>query len=444
MSAVAIPPPFGLGSALAESLHSIVQRSARLYGVSSGKMLGLLCAAGSGRGLPRDYTTAAEWVGRGELTRALARGLERLSDREGFEKLSFIGVSNAVGQSRDLFARRRRLCPRCIAPETGSGYGMLAHQLIPVLHCPLHGCKLLDRCPQCTAYLGWTHDYLRAPKCPRCNIDLSQSKADPLQLDSYSAWRERQLGQLVAFATNEFVQPISSSWIKDFRAAIAVLSCAQEQYTPTERQVIRDLAKRFRSVPESTPSVHTLLLICTMQAVDLCDLLKAPKECCSPRLMNLGEVNVPSPSRPTHPPARWKAARSAMLTLIEVGPEIYLPPLGALAKQFGVTYTGLWRHYPSETQRYREERTKRIKIIAKRRMRRARNAAHWIALEHRQRGTVIDIRRDGARIMMSAGVAKVQAELALAAVRDAWRLIELAESDDVGHAGDPNPGGLLQ
>ena len=125
-----------------------------------------------------------------------------------------------------------------------------------------------------------------------------------------------------------------------------------------------------------------------------------------------------------------------MLALIEDGPEIYLPPLGTVASQFGVTSPGLWRHYPTETQRYRAERSKRVKMLARRRMRRARNAAHRIALEHHQRGTVIDIRRDGARIMIMAGVAKAQAEIALAAVRDAWRLIGLAEADDVDYWDD--------
>lgn len=436
MTILSVPPPFGLGSTLAESLHSIVERSAALYGVPTTKMLKLLCDAGSTRASPQDYKRGAEWIGRGELTRTLTRGMELLADRNGFERLCFVGISNAVGQSRELFARSRRVCPRCIAPEAGAGYGMLAHQLIPVLHCPLHGCKLLDRCPRCMAYLSWTHDYFRAPKCASCDSDISQAEAHPLPLDAYSAWRERQLGQLVAFATNEFVEPISSGWIKDFKAAIAALACALEQYSPAERLVIRDIAKRFRVMPESTPSVHTLLRICTMQAVDLCDLLKAPKECCSPRLINLGEVKVPSPSRPTHPLARWKAARGAMLALIEDGPEIYLPPLGNVASQFGVTSPGLWRHYPTETQRYRAERSKRVKMLARRRMRRARNAAHWIALEHHQRGTVIDIRRDGARIMIMAGVAKAQAEIALAAVRDAWRLIGLAEADDVDYWDD--------
>lgn len=430
MSVLSVPSAFGLGSTLAESLHSIIQRSAALYGVPTTKVLRLLCEAGSDRASPGDYTTGAEWVGRGELTRTLTRGLELLAGEGGFEKLSFVGISNAVGQSRELFARRRRVCPRCIAPEIGPGYGMLAHQLAPVLHCPLHGCRVLDRCVYCLGYLGWTRDYFRSPNCGRCGSDISRFEADPLPLDAYSAWTERQLGQLVAFATNEFANPISSNWISEFKDAVAALALAAEQYSPAERVVIRDLAKRFRSMPESTPSVHTLLRICTMQAVDLCDLMKAPKECCSPRLMNLGEVKVPTSSRPTHRLARWKAVRNAMLALIEDGPEIYLPPLGTVAKRFGVTSPGLWRRYPEETRRYRDERAKRVQMIAKRRMRRARHAAHLIALEHRQRGTAIDIRRDGARIMIMVGVAKAQAEQALAAVRDAWMLIELAESEE--------------
>jgi transcriptional regulator with XRE-family HTH domain len=82
-----------------------------------------------------------------------------------------------------MLARRLRYCPRCLEAERP--YYSLAWRFRTLSGCPRHGCRLLDRCPQCGYEVPFLTKVLKVGICPECGAALSAGVARPMKEDEH-------------------------------------------------------------------------------------------------------------------------------------------------------------------------------------------------------------------------------------------------------------------
>jgi len=87
--------------------------------------------------------------------------------------LSPHGISRFLEGS---LANYLRYCPLCL--QTGAPYYILPWRFLTLTGCPLHGCRLLDRCPSCGSTLPLLANILKVNVCPHCRAALSTSQVD--------------------------------------------------------------------------------------------------------------------------------------------------------------------------------------------------------------------------------------------------------------------------
>lgn len=73
-------------------------------------------------------------------------------------------------------AENLRYCPLCL--QAGAPHYILPWRFLILKGCPLHGCRLLDRCPSCGNALPFLTYILKINVCPRCRVALSTGQVD--------------------------------------------------------------------------------------------------------------------------------------------------------------------------------------------------------------------------------------------------------------------------
>lgn len=421
MTPLLLPVPKNLGTAYAESMHSLVARTAATYRVSLHKCLRLAVCAGADQHVDlSSYKTLKEWVGQGSLCARLADGLQVLSGRVDIRRTTLQNLG--LGQSRWLVSDRLRLCPTCMHPERGVGYSMLVHQLRHVHQCPLHRSRLIDRCV-CGAFFGLRQIDVMGRVCPRCNAKLWASNTASEQVEPFAAWREQQMFDLVEYATSSDELVPANDWVARFHLGIERLMCSLEQYTHAERSLIRAISKRSKKNADVRPSLNTLLGLSVMQAKGVVDILRAPDVVLTPRLLDIGGVDVERDKRRTLSRPALNRAKKLLEDLLNLPAQAELPSVRSLMRHESVESVQIWRADRTLLARYQNERRRRNDRIKSRTQRKTLFAARRLVEERLAHAVVPEIRRDGAQLMISTGATKEVAEEALRSVLLGWSVI---------------------
>lgn len=299
---------------------------------------------------------------------------------------------------------------------------MLAHQLRHVRHCPLHRSKLIDRCA-CGAFFGLRQIDMMGRVCPRCKAELWNSSTAPEQVEPFAAWREQQLFDLVEYATSADELAPTKEWVACFNLGIERLMCSLEQYTHAERNLIRSIFKRSKKNSEVRPSLNILLGLSVMQAKDVVDILRTPDVVLTPRLLDIGGVQVERDKRRTLSRLALNRARKLLDDLLDLPAEAELPSVLSLMRHESVESVQIWRADRTLLERYQKERRRRKARIKSRLQRRALFEARRLVEERLARAVVPEIRRDGAQLMISTGATKEVAEQALRSVLLGWSVM---------------------
>lgn len=197
------PEPIGIGTDQVESLSSYVMRLAAWHGTLPGQLLHRYLAhiaAGqpefSGRWhcnpTPIYLDESMNGFGHGE---AWVRVLKEFTGRSDLAALTTCGWDH-VFSSRHFRCRSQRRCLPCLA-EQKEPYHRLVWTLDSVEHCPLHGCRLVERCPTCERCVPVVHKRSQVLACPWCAGGLLV-EAQSSSGSEDEIWITREAGKLVS------------------------------------------------------------------------------------------------------------------------------------------------------------------------------------------------------------------------------------------------------
>lgn len=420
-----VPDPIGLGTEQAESLLSVAQRTAAIYRVSVSRVLRLALAAhGSKLTNERSYNTLDAWLGYKAMVAKVVGGLEALSGNTNLSFAALYKLGQVVGHGRGLLAKQLRICPKCVHPEAGLGYGPVCHQLLSVTRCPIHAIPLNEWCLSCGRPFGMMQECTPGSRCLGCSAELFRQVRETSMRDSYDSWCEQQSLRLVEFATNPFATSISIDWADQYvRGLGAILGAEPGIYAPAEHKFCECRRKSAVRRAGSLPSYSTLLRLSAMQAVGAVDLVVNPKEALSPRLLAVSERRGISASRRSTGREQWNRAKVEVLSLLRDSRMSVLPPKSCVLGALGLRVSGFWQRYPDLSVSYEDERMSRLKSYRSRVSELAEQSAWRIVCEAVRRGGDVQVRRDGEIVRAASGAPKAVAE---SAVRNAieqykWR-----------------------
>lgn len=423
---LACPEPIGLGSSIAESLHSLIRRTASVYAVPISVIALTGARAGSAHAVTtQNYKQPPEWIGTGRLSQHLARGMRLLSGLEA-SKLTVLRLSAVVGKSREFVSRGFRLCPICIRPSSGVEHGMIAHQMAWVLSCPQHSCQLIESCRTCGSRVSpWT-DYFVDQCCRTCGTDLSQDELRTRTGGAYEEWRVQQIHELISFCTRPGDLEISADWTRVFGNSLRQLSQDGCDYSDNERRVLKSALRALGNQMDGRPSLTALLRVAGIQAVNVVDLLQRPQESLSPRLPTAESIIIATAPKIMGLKGQWIGLGNAIRRLIDKKESVYLPPLRWLTNAFNVSAAGVWQHHAELAHTYKDLRAQMLQGRSQVQKRRALTIALDIVSSNESRGARTFVRRDGQEVSLRAGVSKEIAEQSIRFVA--------ASFEELGHS----------
>lgn len=428
MSVLVVPGVFGLGTQLAESLQSVIWRTAAVYRVKPPLVSALVARVGRNSPHLKGASTAANgFISCSDTSRWLTSGLELLSGRTDITCSTLLKLRPVLGpRARGIVARNYRLCPMCLDPNDGMSYGLFAHQMLHVQHCPAHGVALLEQCQRCRKpflkRLGPAHRH-----CETCSAPLWRQRAKPQKLSPYSAWSERQALEVVAFASRPDTA-VPADWGELYsHALINLYDGLDHRYTRAERIFVHNLIETRSALSTANPGMKSLLRLASIQATSLVEFIQAPVELSSPRLFNIGGAKDPYTGRRTYPIENWLAVKAALEKLLATEEYVVLPSKRKIVRETGLAVSGLWQHFPELAVNYQLERKRRALLAAGKAYRRIFEGALAIVRSRQRKGLTVHVRRDGAELRKSLNAPKHVAEQALhAAIASNGILAELS------------------
>lgn len=417
MFPLAVPEPIGLGTAIAESVQSLMWRTASIYRVSMSGVLAMLAATTGHRAVRcTSYRAVRDIIGQGTLSRRLVDAMELLSGRQEVRCTTFAKLIPAIGHGRGLVADALRICPKCMEPDSGVAHSMLAHQLLYVLRCPLHACPLIERC-KCGRRIALLTNPFETRKCGGCGSSYAEIRPPVVGGCAVSEWRHAQMLEVVAFATDPDADLPDSVWLHRYAAGLTGLVARHDAYATQERNDLRALAKRMRQKPDSAPSMVSLLRVAAIQSVSVVELLRSPVQACSPRLLNVGDAGEERRKRQQRLHRRWLEGKSRIESLLRSDVSSVLPSKKHVFKELGLAQPGFWQHFPDLAIRYEKERMRRAQWAKQQREAAALQAALRLFEERRRLSLPVAVRADSLTIRMQTGASKEACERALRAAR---------------------------
>lgn len=358
MKVLFAPEPHGGGTAYAESFLSIVHRTCAIYRVSLGAMFRLLLALDPKPTCAKGIQSPGAFLAYSSTTATLATQFSRLAG-------STVYANHTLLKLRDVLARtccgvissRVRWCPDCLNPQSGPGYGLLAHHMEMLDACPLHRRVLRTRCVVCRKLLTISHASPLCTDCPHCQASLAS--ADPRErtapaLDS----RAQHVLDVVAYATDPELSPPPATWSEEVQAGLQYLIDLGE--CSYDRSELRTMQRGLR-VDNKRLTLVSLLKLAEMQMLDPRALFTAPKQAFSARLPGMGPIPRRAQYRWHHPIDLWFALRRTALELIDLPPDERLPSLQAICNLAGTSHSGFWQHFPQVSADYNAERKARLR-----------------------------------------------------------------------------------
>lgn len=431
MTVLSIPDPLGVGTLAVESLHSLLQRTANSYRVSMRTLLRLAAVdPHEGRIYKRSFNVPSDVLGVNVTATRLIDGCEILSSRKDLRSTSLAGLRAVIGHGSGLFALRFRFCPDCADPARGLGYGMLAHQLLYVGHCPIHGTALIECCLSCTLPISISQDVYRGPICPRCGDRLWTQRVIPPTRSSTFLWRESQVLMLMQFATADSFVLDLPNWAHEFRSELQLLSTNAQGYDVIERTMIKESAKR--AIPHPLRStVDELLRLAMIQACDVTDIIQRPKESLSPRLPHFQRAAAFRVQRPRKKRSIWLEVKKMLVELMHTDQMFLLPSKRLLLKDSGLSVSGISQHFGHLAIDYENERKRRTQLHRDSMECQALEIAFKFVRRASADGTALNIRRTAKEVIRESGVSKNLAERLVSGAQNLSRILSrIAEAQD--------------
>lgn len=412
MTVLAVPEPCALGSAEAESLASVINRTARIYLVKSSRVARMCMLVSNPLVCTSSYKSLDCWLGNNSVSRALLKGLTVLSGRSDLIYASLYKLEGVVGHGRGLLASSLRICPDCVRPDLGLGYGMLCHQLQYVLRCPLHNVSLNERCLACGGLFAPYQDLLPGALCAQCHAPLWGQHRIPTTLSRYEEWRQGQVLDVLGYITSPENTDGFDGWSDLYLRALTLLANSDVRlYSHRERIRVQKLLKSAVRSSVRLPSLSTLIGLSVMQSVSLLDLIRAPVESCSSRLCRVESGNEPVRPRSSTKPEAWLLARDALLQALDS--DSLLPSKKQVLSKFGLTVSGFWQRHPDLAVEYDLERRTRLNRRQALRSQAALEVAQRIVRQTVAVEEIPTIRRGGEQVRLETGASKQVAEDAM-------------------------------
>lgn len=423
MNVLILPEIFGLGTSCAESLLSVVLRTSRHYGVTPLRLTRLAVGVGrTGKSALITKNRVNGCISCNDTTRWLVSGLEALSGRTDVISTTLLKLRPVFGPTaHGVVSRKHRICSLCQNPTNENRYGLFANQLKHVVECPLHGVPLLENCLECGSLFSNRYSPMQ-DRCLSCSTPLWIQLGEASKHSKYAKWCQRQVLDLVGFASNPATS-VPDSWSELYCRALTGLSQSMDRrYSRTERLFVADRAVHTIKSSGALPGLDTLLRVAAIQATSLVELIQSPVECSSHRLLDIGGAKDAIRGRRNHPIEQWKTVGQALLDLLKTPDSVMLPSKRAILRQTGLSVSGLWQHDAVLAVRYEQERARRNKLAGFQTKTCALEWATALVRSRQERGQSVHIRRDGAELMKQKGVSKHTAERALNAAAASLRV----------------------
>ena len=175
----------GVGSVDIESLSSYIHRLARVHGVTIFQLLRHVYESyaedfKSFRQEPPVFQSRGDlaiYVRPNNTTIETVRILEHVTGNQFLRSSTFLILLKALDRSSGVYSSYLRWCPACMGEfeaQDDEGYFKLIWQLKAIVHCPIHGALLLDKCPNCGNHQGTFRIRSPSVRCQKCGKSLSE------------------------------------------------------------------------------------------------------------------------------------------------------------------------------------------------------------------------------------------------------------------------------
>ena len=412
----------GQGTNCVESFLSILNRTADAYQVSTARVLKLLAGMFDHHVDVRSIDTHVRLLGYSEFTERAVSTYYILTGRECHPFLNVTGTllplrGVLAWNGTGIFAKRSAWCPVCLDPERGVEYKMLAHELMHVRHCPLHGAILLTNCMKCGKPRHSLFSGVQKRHCAYCREPLWDQAAQAVPVTAYDTWAEIQALKLIEYVATPDRLPLPSDWYTKFLDGMKHIRRFGTGYSLKERKYLRLAAERTPYGSRTAlPRWETLLRVASIQSIDAVDLILDPVSALSPKLFNDENLKFNVVPKKYAPRKRLIEFVARLERLLKEDGSVILPSLLWLARDSKVDVQAVKNRAPNVVARYRAE----VRCRQEYRKTVAFNKAFEVASRIVRNKEVINIREDGAIVRKEAGVSKAVAESSIHSAI-AWR-----------------------
>ena len=169
-----------------------------------------------------------------------------------------------------------RYCPSCLAE---SRYYRLTWRFVSYIHCPTHGCTLLEQCGHCEQRIPILAQNLKVGVCPNCGEPLETCQADRVAGTELEAALRTERDIEAIFGT---APPVGDGDDVLFSLGNRIWSARSSRQISIDMLALRTgiSTKRLRLLERGTSrskvSVSDFLRICAALDVPLADLIAGP------------------------------------------------------------------------------------------------------------------------------------------------------------------------
>ena len=196
--------PLGVGTPLVESLTSYLKRLAQAHHLKVADLVMFCSTQTDTHVLPSTLQKLSRIDGMTASAQAWSALLHDLTGREEVICLTMNYWRALLNPSR-ILRQHHAWCPLCFAQaarhET-QPYELLLWRLCGVEGCPVHQCKLAEKCPNCASQLTTLSYRAVVGYCPKCQHWLGGgvSTNETYSLDTETSKRASAMGQLLSLA----------------------------------------------------------------------------------------------------------------------------------------------------------------------------------------------------------------------------------------------------
>ena len=220
-------PPQGLGTFQVESLSGYVARLAAEHLVTPSSLLhrelgwwdlGRPEMCGRWLRRPRHLKLSASMNFQESGLRWITL-LEKLTGVRGLATCTTISWTRYF-PTRGLARPHLAWCPLCLAGDV-SPYYRLLWCFSDAKTCPVHQCRLVERCPACRSTIPVIHARTRPGQCSHCDRSLSQVLQKPLFASEDESFNTRLLAEMI----ESHSESVSLNLVKKRRASETLRRC---------------------------------------------------------------------------------------------------------------------------------------------------------------------------------------------------------------------------